>query len=156
MFCFVENTFMFTLLYYFCCDIVARSLTYSHEILGIWCSIPQTANDKSIVRAPGNLSSVPPPNFLGGANDPVGSKDKDLSLHVLMPPYNKIATWASHSLLYDPMFFKGLMTFNFQYPRPKLLRGTYSLTRVCIEIWTENSAATTVAAVLLSSRAVVT
>jgi hypothetical protein len=50
----------FTLLYYFCCNIVACSLIYSHEILGIWCSISQTANGKSIVRAPGNLSSVSP------------------------------------------------------------------------------------------------
>jgi hypothetical protein len=66
MFCFVQITHMFTLLYYFCCNIVACSLIYSHEILGIWCSIPQIANVKSIVRASGNLSSVPPPpEFLG-------------------------------------------------------------------------------------------
>jgi hypothetical protein len=44
---------------------VASSLIYSHEILGIWCPIPQTANGKSIVRAPGNPSSVPPPIFWG-------------------------------------------------------------------------------------------
>jgi hypothetical protein len=66
MFCFVQNTYMFTLLYYFCCNIVACSLIYSHEILGIWCSIPQTANGKSIVRAPGNLSSVSLPNLHWG------------------------------------------------------------------------------------------
>jgi hypothetical protein len=55
-----EYTYVFTLLYYFCCNIVACSLIYSHEILGIWCSIPQTANGKDVVRAPGNLSSVSP------------------------------------------------------------------------------------------------
>jgi hypothetical protein len=65
----------FTLLYYFCCNTVAGSLIYSHEILGIWCSIPQTANGKDIVRAPGNLSSVPPPIFLG-VYDPVSSRFK--------------------------------------------------------------------------------
>jgi hypothetical protein len=61
----------FTLLCYFCCNIVACSVIYSHEIMGIWCSIPQTANGKGIVRAPGNLSSVSP-IFLG-VYDPVGS-----------------------------------------------------------------------------------
>jgi hypothetical protein len=43
---------------------VACRLIYSHEILGIWISIPQTANGKTIVRAPGSLSGVPP-FFLG-------------------------------------------------------------------------------------------
>jgi hypothetical protein len=64
MFCFVQNTYIFTLLYYFCCNIVARSLIYAHEILGFRISIPQTADGKSIVRAPGNLSSVSP-HFFG-------------------------------------------------------------------------------------------
>jgi hypothetical protein len=71
MFCFVQNIYMFTLLYYFCCNIVACSLIYSHQILGIRISIPQTADGESIVRAPGNLSSVSP-HFLG-VYDPVGS-----------------------------------------------------------------------------------
>jgi hypothetical protein len=62
--------------------IVACSLIYSHESVGIWISIPQTANGKSIVRAPGNLSSVSP-HFLG-VYDPVGSgirNKRNLFLH---------------------------------------------------------------------------
>jgi hypothetical protein len=43
---------------------VACSLIYSHESVGVWISISQTANGRSIMRAPGNLSSVPP-FFLG-------------------------------------------------------------------------------------------
>ena len=62
-----------------------------------------------------------------------GEKDMVLSLHVLMPPYNKIRTSASHSLLYDPMFLECLLTFRFKHPRPKVVGGTYSLTSKSIE-----------------------
>jgi len=55
-----------------------------------------------------------------------------ISITVLMPPYNKIVTLESHSLLYYPVFLKGLMTFSFQYPRPKLVRVSYILTSGCI------------------------
>jgi hypothetical protein len=60
VFCaFVQNIFTFytvTLLLFV--TIVACSLIYSHESVGIRISIPQTADGKSI--APGNLSSVSP------------------------------------------------------------------------------------------------
>jgi hypothetical protein len=52
-------------------DIVACSLIYSHESVGIRTSIPQTANGNDIVRAPVNPLSFPP-IFLSGY-DPVGS-----------------------------------------------------------------------------------
>jgi hypothetical protein len=65
-FAFVQVIFMFytvTLLLFV--DTVACSLISSRESVGIWISIPQTANGKSIVRATGNLTSVPlPPFFL--------------------------------------------------------------------------------------------
>jgi hypothetical protein len=62
----VQNIFMFysvTLLLFV--DTVACSLISFRESVGIWILIPQTANGKSIVWAPGNLSCVSPPFFLG-------------------------------------------------------------------------------------------
>jgi hypothetical protein len=72
------NCLLFCLLIHYICmfytvarfvDTVASGLIYCHEILGIWCSIPQTSNGKRIVRAPGNPSSISP-RFLGGFTTP--------------------------------------------------------------------------------------
>jgi hypothetical protein len=62
----VQNIFVFyTVTLILFVDTVACSRISSRESVRIWISIPQTANGKSIVRAPGNLSSVSPPFFLG-------------------------------------------------------------------------------------------
>jgi hypothetical protein len=59
-----EYIYFYTVTLLLFVNIVACRLIYSHESVGVWISIPQTANGKSIVRAP-VIYLVFSPFFLG-------------------------------------------------------------------------------------------